>query len=107
MDFGLGAKPSAMDRPVNCEGFWKEQMSEKRRLTRKLDSAVALRNAGHLDEAEIALADIVNDPCVGDLGQHTALGLPRRLQSARVELPETAGESTAHAPGLRMPKWSR
>jgi inositol phosphorylceramide mannosyltransferase catalytic subunit len=76
-------------------------MTEKGRLTAALARAVALRDAGDLQAAEAVLEAVRGDPFVGDLGQMTALGLPRRLQSVMLKLAKSQGDRVRRA-GLQF-----
>lgn len=76
-------------------------MSEKQRLTAALAQVADLRSTGRLPEALAALAAIAADPCVGDLGQITALGLPRRVQAAMLKMAKLDGDAVRRA-GLQF-----
>lgn len=68
-------------------------MSEKQRLTAALAEVAVLRAAGDAGAARAALAVIAADPAVGELGQLTALGLPRRLQAAMLKEAKRDGDA--------------
>lgn len=67
-------------------------MSDKQRLTIGLQLAASLRISGDLNQAHTVLAALADDPRIGDLGQITDLGLPRRLQAAMLKLAKLEGD---------------
>jgi len=61
-------------------------MLEKKRLNEKLKVAAEACLAGRLAESRDILNTLAADPDIDQLGSHTSLGLPRRLQSAFLKL---------------------
>ena len=61
-------------------------MLEKMRLNERLDAAATLRQSGQFAASRDILNSLASDPDIDLLGSHTALGLPRRLQSAFLKL---------------------
>lgn len=75
-------------------------MAAKARLVARLDEALALARAGQGAEARALLDRVAADPEVAALGAPTALGLPRKLHSARVRVAKIGGDA-AEIAGLR------
>ncbi|HEY0275704.1 MAG TPA: glycosyltransferase [Paenirhodobacter sp.] len=71
-------------------------MTEKTRLVAEIEAALALDRAA----AEAALHRIAADPQAAQLGQMTALGVPRKIHSALVRLAKRSGDRVGLA-GLR------
>lgn len=68
-------------------------MADKERLNQLLDRAAALRIAGDFAESARVLDDITQDPGAAALGPLTSLGVPRRLQAARLKLAKAEGDA--------------
>lgn len=68
-------------------------MTAKPRMTEGIARARALIAAGDLAGAEAVLAAMAGDPSIRALPAQTALGLPRRLQSARLHLAKATGDA--------------
>ena len=71
---------------IRQHGKFTPTMSVKQQLNQRLQDAASLRKSGKFDEAGDILRSLETDPDIGELGQQTALGLPRRLQSALLKL---------------------
>lgn len=67
-------------------------MTHKSRLSSQLAQAAALHAQGHDVAAAEALARLVADPDIADLGQITSLGLPRRLQAMLLRQAKARGD---------------
>ncbi len=68
-------------------------MSAKHRLNKQLAAATSERVAGQYSKAEQILEALRRDTDIDVLGQHTALGLPRRLHSALLKLAKAQKDS--------------
>lgn len=90
-------------------------MTGNDRARAALDAAAALRERGAFDEARAQLAALARDPDAQALGEHTALGLPRRLHAAFLRLAKAEGDVLARIgyqfhlvpPPGRFDRWTR
>lgn len=69
-------------------------MTRERSLKGQLNTATILIAEGRIEEADKLLREIAADPGVALLGPETALGMPRRLHSARLKLAKARGDAS-------------
>lgn len=81
--------------PLTKRSMSSESASERQRLKARLKRADELRRSGRLEESRAVLDQLTLEPRLAELGQITALGLPRKLVSARLKLAKSTGDAVS------------